>query len=1399
MLAKSRLIAGSRVFRALISFALVLGLVSALSVTLPPEARAVDSPSLGTGGENFAVGTSSVTTINSTALIGDGQALRISGYPAAYTLQVTVATGGTGTVKITSTSGLTLVPGYQASLTSAASTIAFSGTTSNLNTALDTLQYTAPGTATSTTVTVTTAVVGNGNATGLVYDAVDKLWYQYVPTPSNWYEAIRNIRNECGAFTGTYGSCTSSFISGVNWYRNWNDGDYTKSQYQFNGMNGIFAKIFNERENDAALAALKLGGGQGAWVGANNAFPHDAYYDANFKRSDRPGNGYNTTPVGVVGVGNWWSWRDTNSTSECRNGFFPPCTQSNGYISGIYYNSSTTYQNWVLGQPDVRWSDSDQAPTGGAVLIGDNYFAGAGYGFTPGKWDDVYSHGNQSDNAYDKGLVGASKAQPFGYIVEYGSAAGGNSGGYNSVERKLNVTIAGSPQNSVTITNSNTENSETASVQVQATGGSGVINYQYSVTTTSGSAGVCVINTQGILREANNVDHPLEPATCAVRVTNPANGVYLANISAPVLFNFNPINQPDPIVISNAITSFSSIGGTITLEASGGNGTGSGYGYGPGQYSFATQSSTCSISGRILTSIANGPCLVTATRAPSDIYAVATTQWPKYFQVFVYANLPASADITVTTYKADGISPVAAQDIKAGDTITLQTNLTQQGGSNRNLSDLMNFSVYGPGCIYDSSTHKLSSPNGISYCTVLAYWDKAAPFRYKQSPAKLVTFNATPANPGLSIGYSLEPVVGTGLVITPVGGNGNTISWRVLGTGCSPSSGTASATAAFTLTVSQPTTCTIQATQQPIGIFNFTQSIALTINFRAIAPPAFVITTKTSAFAYNQVNLTTTGGNGGGIVWTVSGDKCSQPTPTTLLATGIAACVVSALQQPTGIYSYALATTVIQFGYASPTPISLSGPAGSSSGVAGSPFTVMASGGNTSTYPAPVSTAVPITWNFAGAACGTPVPATKTQSLTFTPQVNGSCTITASQPAANGYAYVSATKTFSFSATSLGIPTLTISRSGTPTALTNYSLSINGAGSPPAPTGNGNPAANWSFLGNAGNYCSFVGSVTSGATVNVYASQPTTCVIQASQAPYGIYSYTQSPAITLTFVTATAPAIVLTTNTSPVAGGSVVVSIGSGGNNNPTVQYTVTGGADCSASSSGGGSSVTITTTGIAYCSVQALQAAYGAKSYAISPATALTFAPQNYPGTVSVTSTTGALPSIPFLLTNNASRSADKVSYKVSGANCEYDASAKTITTLGGVNNYYCTVIPFWAYGTPFNTAYYSPVTISFELIPQTTAFTISNAITTASVNTPITVTTRGGSGAGAISFTSVSSKGVLPTDTAASCNITYNNGTATIQSAVATTCSVTATKAAASQYQAAKTQTVLFTFTNP
>jgi hypothetical protein len=268
---------------------------------------------------------------------------------------------------------------------------------------------------------------------------------------------------------------------------------------------------------------------------------------------------------------------------------------------------------------------------------------------------------------------------------------------------------------------------------------------------------------------------------------------------------------------------------------------------------------------------------------------------------------------------------------------------------------------------------------------------------------------------------------------------------------------------------------------------------------------------------------------------------------------------------------------------------------------------------------------------------------------------------------------------------------------------------------------------------------------------------------------------------------------VLQTSTTPVAYGSVVVSVASSsGNGNSAVQY-FTSGSNCIFVQSG--SNLNISTTGIANCSVQAKQDAFQTKSYALSPVTTLKFEAQNYPGTVQLTETTTSLASIPFLLQNNATNYSEKVSYTVTGANCVYNEVLGTITTPGGVITY-CSVVPFWKYGTPYKPAYYNPITLSFKLIDQSD-FVISNASTVATLDTQITVTTRGGSGAGAISFKSVSSKGQIPSDSFGSCNIVNNNnGTATITSSVATTCSVTATKAAASQFQAARTQTVFFTF---
>ena len=65
-----------------------------------------------------------------------------------------------GTLAITTTTGLTLPTSYQAALSTAAASIAFIGSVADVNTALATLKWTGPATATTGTVKVYAAYVG---------------------------------------------------------------------------------------------------------------------------------------------------------------------------------------------------------------------------------------------------------------------------------------------------------------------------------------------------------------------------------------------------------------------------------------------------------------------------------------------------------------------------------------------------------------------------------------------------------------------------------------------------------------------------------------------------------------------------------------------------------------------------------------------------------------------------------------------------------------------------------------------------------------------------------------------------------------------------------------------------------------------------------------------------------------------------------------------------------------------------------------------------------------------------------------------------------------------------------------------------------------------------------------
>jgi len=213
--------------RSIVSITLILALFSGLTPSYVSPANAVVVPSIGSGGEDFQVESGSINVLN-TGKLSAGNQLRLTGYEDGYVLKVVVASTN-GKVGITTTTGLSTVGGYQTNLADAATSIAFSGSVSDLNSALDSLKYFSPVSG-SSTLTVSVSVV---NKPGIVYNPTNGHYYQYIPTLKNWYDAFLDI-------TGTD-------------YRSYNSGGVVKpgtAGYTFNGARGYFVTITSNDEND---------------------------------------------------------------------------------------------------------------------------------------------------------------------------------------------------------------------------------------------------------------------------------------------------------------------------------------------------------------------------------------------------------------------------------------------------------------------------------------------------------------------------------------------------------------------------------------------------------------------------------------------------------------------------------------------------------------------------------------------------------------------------------------------------------------------------------------------------------------------------------------------------------------------------------------------------------------------------------------------------------------------------------------------------------------------------------------------------------------------------------------------------------------------------------------------
>mgnify|MGYP001351730474 CR=1 FL=1 len=111
-----------------------------------------------------------------------------------------VVSANSGTLKITTTTGLSAPTGYTSGQWSGANEIAFEGTLSNVNNALATLQYLGEG-----TITV------SPTSSSILYYSGTGNYYEFISTNSSWTAAQSNANSKTyGSSTGYLATVTSS-------------------------------------------------------------------------------------------------------------------------------------------------------------------------------------------------------------------------------------------------------------------------------------------------------------------------------------------------------------------------------------------------------------------------------------------------------------------------------------------------------------------------------------------------------------------------------------------------------------------------------------------------------------------------------------------------------------------------------------------------------------------------------------------------------------------------------------------------------------------------------------------------------------------------------------------------------------------------------------------------------------------------------------------------------------------------------------------------------------------------------------------------------------------------------------------------------------------------------------
>jgi hypothetical protein len=893
----------------------------------------------------------------------------------------------------------------------------------------------------------------------------------------------------------------------------------------------------------------------------------------------------------------------------------------------------------------------------------------------------------------------------------------GNSFYNDSAVSARTLTISKASQTTtvtVTANRSTLSSSDTEPLVVTAAGGNGTGSYVYSTSTST----ICSVDA------STGVVTPIALGTCTVKATRAADTNYLVSASSPTGVNITVSKLTQATFTASSTVTTSTYGsGTFTVSSTGGSGTGSTT-YASGNTAICTVVATTGVT----TIVATGSCVITATKASDTNY------------------LAASSSVTITIAKANQATYTASStktSVTIGATTGITVSATGGGGTGTATS-----STFASG---DTSVCTVNSTTGV--VTVLT----AGSCVITATRTGGTNYSDATSSVTITIAKTAQATV-TATANRTTGTYGDGLSYNVTGSG-------GSGTGAFSYSSNSESVCSVGSVSGAVtiltaGTCSITATRASDASYAAGSGTATITIAKGSQSAITasvdnaapdytespkataQVSYTGGSGTGAATYSTSTAGVCSVDSSGLVTDITRGKCIVTVTIAADTNYNAASASVTIRFGKVDQAAVSVTSTKTSVVYGAGSSITVSLTGGSG-------SGAV----SFATSSANCSVDAS-TGVVTYT--VVGDCVVTGTKAGDIDYAEISDSVTITVTKANQGSIVATAS-STTTTYNSGDSITASYTG------GSGTGAISYSTTSSACSVNSSTGAVTLLLAGN--------CIVTVTKATDANYTEASSN-VTITIAKANQGMVVASpSRTTGVYADGVSTSVSpSGGSGSGSYSYSSTSASVCSVNASTG--AVTILTAGT--CSITVTKAA-DANYNVATGSTSIVISKANQAAvtaTKSANTTYGSATQI--TVTSSGGSGTGTFSYASTTTGiCTINSSSGVIAIVTAGD---CVLTATRAADTNYNSASGS-VTITIAKASQA-AVSASATRTTSTYadGSSNTVALSGGSGNGSISFAS---------STTSVCSIVSATGVLTVLTAG--TCSITATKAADTNYNVA------------